>query len=284
MSRKAFTLIELLVVIAIIAILAAILFPVFAQAREKARAISCLSNEKQIGLGLMMYTQDYDETLFQMPFHGTPPPDPVNGQPQQSPDMCNNGTIPCPDVWWSDLLQPYIKNYGVFKCPDVETAYGTHGYYLPGIVSTSGTAKYLVTYGLSEYAFNLNDTEGGPKTLAALSSPANLAVIGDGLYMWQWHNCSPDPAGSGNYIAYWDQSDQTSGWAGYGPVSGEGSNNPVHQGGANFVFADGHAKSSRFSMKLDAVSGSAGGLYYGAYLGAQVSDQPITAAQCSGGI
>ena len=62
--KKAFTLIELLVVIAIIAILAAILFPVFAQAREKARQASCLSNEKQIGLGLMMYTQDYDETYL----------------------------------------------------------------------------------------------------------------------------------------------------------------------------------------------------------------------------
>jgi prepilin-type N-terminal cleavage/methylation domain-containing protein/prepilin-type processing-associated H-X9-DG protein len=62
-SRRAFTLIELLVVIAIIAILAAILFPVFAQARNKARQVGCLSNMKQIGIGLQMYAQDYDETL-----------------------------------------------------------------------------------------------------------------------------------------------------------------------------------------------------------------------------
>src|SRR5579862_862151 len=94
MNRKrAFTLIELLVVIAIIAILAAILFPVFAQAREKARQTSCLSNAKQMGLAILMYVQDYDETYPRA----------------------------CPDDWWQltweFTTQPYIKNEQIFKCP-----------------------------------------------------------------------------------------------------------------------------------------------------------------------
>lgn len=90
-QMRGFTLIELLVVIAIIAILAAILFPVFAQAREKARAISCLSNQKQIGTGWMMYVQDYDETI--------------------------------PEGWsaasggFHNLVQPYMKSYKIVECP-----------------------------------------------------------------------------------------------------------------------------------------------------------------------
>src|ERR1700709_2606615 len=113
--RRGFTLIELLVVIAIIAILAAILFPVFAQAREKARAISCVSNEKQIGLGILQYNQDYDEMF------------PMNEYARA------NGS----QMYWTDMVTPYIKNGtiiknwagdsqttgagGVFTCPSFPT-------------------------------------------------------------------------------------------------------------------------------------------------------------------
>jgi prepilin-type N-terminal cleavage/methylation domain-containing protein/prepilin-type processing-associated H-X9-DG protein len=117
MRKSGFTLIELLVVIAIIAILAAILFPVFARAREKARQASCLSNLKQIALGVMMYAQDFDELLpyYQRPF----------------------------GVAWYDDLQPYLKNRGITVCPskrDWNPSHATHktGYGLNETVFPSG--------------------------------------------------------------------------------------------------------------------------------------------------
>src|SRR5262245_24681814 len=104
--RRGFTLIELLVVIAIIAILAAILFPVFAQAREQARAAQCLSNLKQIGTAVLMYTQDYDELY------------PIDAS------SCGSGagrSQPCskwnPDWRPESQTAPYLKNTGVFFCP-----------------------------------------------------------------------------------------------------------------------------------------------------------------------
>ncbi len=106
--RRGFTLIELLVVIAIIAVLAAILFPVFAQAREKARSTACLSNLKQLGTATQMYIQDYDERLF---FRAS----------ATTPSVSRTGAIvpsaaQPPVIWWN-ALQPYIRSTQVLVCP-----------------------------------------------------------------------------------------------------------------------------------------------------------------------
>src|SRR5213594_4303711 len=104
-QKTAFTLIELLVVIAIIAILAAILFPVFAQAREKARMSACVSNMRQIGTALMLYVQDYDETYPYIRFHA-----PGAGSWQAA--LPGKGTYV-----WRNAIVPYLKNIDVFACP-----------------------------------------------------------------------------------------------------------------------------------------------------------------------
>ena len=112
--RKGFTLIELLVVIAIIAILAAILFPVFARAREKARQSNCLSNTKQIGIGLLMYAQDYDELFVNIYYDAD----------------ASGGWNPAAgfDYDWEDAIRPYIKNVQIFQCPSKKN--WAHGYAL----------------------------------------------------------------------------------------------------------------------------------------------------------
>jgi len=102
--RKGFTLIELLVVIAIIAILAAILFPVFAKAREKARQSSCLSNMKQFGVAILSYAQDYDEQLVMYY--------------RYNPYQINLR-------WWGNMIQPYLKNYQLLVCPSGSWPYGS---------------------------------------------------------------------------------------------------------------------------------------------------------------
>src|SRR5665213_963172 len=117
-SRSGFTLIELLVVIAIIAILAAILFPVFAKVREKARQTSCLSNEKQLGLGLIQYAQDNDE-FFVCGINANG--DPVNGK------------------GWAGEVYPYVKSTSVYHCPDDPTV----------AVSYPGGSRSLVSYGFT---------------------------------------------------------------------------------------------------------------------------------------
>lgn len=111
--RRAFTLIELLVVIAIIAILASILFPVFAQAKEAAKKSACLSNSRQIGVGLYLYLADSDDT---MPMANYPAPPAYMGPPWTQ--FAFHGGTGVGELAWADLLLPYTKNLDIFKCPD----------------------------------------------------------------------------------------------------------------------------------------------------------------------
>src|SRR3569833_1092954 len=124
-KTRGFTLIELLVVIAIIAILAAILFPVFAKAREKARQISCASNARQIGRSILQYVQDNDETF------------PVGN---------NDGSPLSQGVGWGGPIQPYIKSTALLKCPDDSTSTATYG---------------GETFTAESYGFNSNLSGGG---------------------------------------------------------------------------------------------------------------------------
>src|SRR5215212_3495027 len=129
-----FTLIELLVVIAIIAILAAILFPVFAQARESARQTACLSNMKQIGSGMMMYLQDYDERL--------PAADWGNAfkGPPFTVFAFQNGAGAGPPTW-ADVFQPYVKNLNFMKCPS-----DTSGTVIAGKATPGAPLSYALNY------------------------------------------------------------------------------------------------------------------------------------------
>ncbi len=160
MARRGFTLIELLVVIAIIAILAAILFPVFARAREKARQASCLSNMKQLGLACIMYLQDNDGRYPGTYWDGPPPP-PWNG------------------TWryWSDLIQPYVKNRQCFYCPSSGEAVGgtDWSYGMPTFYSwATDAAVSSWQYGVAGSVMLLEATWGvfdGPTFFASSQAP-----------------------------------------------------------------------------------------------------------------
>ena len=142
-TRRAFTLIEILVVIAIIGILAAILFPVFARAREQARKTSCLSNLKQIGLGLAQYTQDYDERF------------PL-GQSYVA------GVV---DLYWMELLDPYVKSTQIYACPSLSD----------GAVRVVGTKTWPLAYGCNLTLMQSNNASA----LASLNNASETILISE---------------------------------------------------------------------------------------------------------
>ena len=133
MTKKGFTLIELLVVIAIIAILAAILFPVFAQAREKARQASCLSNTKQMGTAIQLYVDDYDESfppiyVFLAGFGSDVPTQYTDSTHRYSSDGFGQFDKSAGLAIWMDSIYSYVKNVSMYYCPSAKSYKGCFGY------------------------------------------------------------------------------------------------------------------------------------------------------------
>jgi prepilin-type N-terminal cleavage/methylation domain-containing protein/prepilin-type processing-associated H-X9-DG protein len=257
---KGFTLIELLVVIAIIAILAAILFPVFAQARAKARAVTCISNLKQLTLGMVMYSQDYDESFPQWKWDqswsgGTPPPG----------GRVNDGTT----LWWN-AIYPYVKNSGVYACPDNNYRFkftddngsgqieGAAGWFTGTVNNAAATAaatnihQELMSVVMG-YGSNEPVTYDHP-AMASLSKPAETLIVADcitTLTGWEGNgDYTPDNSGHKNHervrrVAYPNYGNKAYFWtdpAWTGPFDPAWDVDGRHSNGDNIGFADGHVK------------------------------------------
>ncbi len=203
MQRRGFTLIELLVVIAIIAILAAILFPVFARARENARRASCMSNLKQIGLGILQYTQDYDEKL---PLSAYATSKPFPNRPAESGSYW---------LWWH-MIYPYVKSEQIFNCPSAGGDWSATGYYpsknsygynvnLDGAMSLASIPQVAITPFADDTSYYMTNADKGCQNLP--DSHANP-------------NCTSFPTNENNDPP-----------------------NPRHLETFNMLFVDGHVKS-----------------------------------------
>jgi prepilin-type N-terminal cleavage/methylation domain-containing protein len=222
--NSGFTLIELLVVIAIIAILASILFPVFAQARESARLTACLSNMKQMGTGLRMYSQDYDENF---PLRRAQSPTVIEGN-------------------WKHLLQPYIKNLQIFQCPSNqasrvldETGGTTNPPYAAGLPKTPrGYFMYHAFFKASASPGSADWWAGKPYTEIAFEYPSTTLIIGENKDVF------PDYGPWIEFLPTWGAAGAN--WG----AKHRGSDRKI-----NLVFIDGHAKFHDWAQACQAVNG-----------------------------
>jgi len=248
MQRKGFTLIELLVVIAIIAILAAILFPVFAQARAKARQSVCLSNMKQLSLAYVMYNSDWDEhNGIGVDIAWMPECLIVNwwGSGVQ---WLNDPLGPSANwfISFKDAWNPYVKNKGIFECPDDVRASPRQDIINSGRNPDAG--RPWACCSTTPYPCELESLWGGMKYAQApydIFAAPKGAVIG-----WSYQTVTPSPGSedgpwTSTQLPHWSANARAkvgidSGPASWGWIWDRG--NGQHNGGYNFGFCDGHAK------------------------------------------
>jgi prepilin-type N-terminal cleavage/methylation domain-containing protein/prepilin-type processing-associated H-X9-DG protein len=252
MKRKGFTLIELLVVIAIIAILAAILFPVFAQAREKARQITCVSNEKQLGLAVLQYTQDNDED-YPIAFSYWAGSEPT----------------------WPVEIQPYVKSFDVYRCPDDSLGQGQSWEGVPISYAANSASEWdgtgfsfrglFAQYNQGPGGWDTGAGVGTPqgysqgmasRSIGAVNFPSSTIMLVEefnsdagkypttsaGPNMSAWY-----PNSITNYFFGQPLPSSTANPNAAFPNGPNGCVTPAHVGGtlANFLFSDGHVKSLR---------------------------------------
>jgi len=242
MRRRGFTLIELLVVIAIIAILAAILFPVFAQARSKARQASCMSNEKQTGLAIMMYAQDYDESLLHWGYA-------YGGAP------CNGNW-----VYWHTLIQPYMKSPQLLLSPGFVNEGSMADWYCKPL----NTANVDQTTGAIKISYMLNGIDYWPEMpgcsggnwrdgqwhygvtswldlkLGAVQDAARTIYVTNGKSPDSWSVCHSDFALAKGWCTY-----ASAGAGDWGSNADPNVRGPF-SGNINILWMDGHVKARRW--------------------------------------
>lgn len=245
LTRRAFTLIELLVVIAIIAILAAILFPVFAQARDKARQSTCLSHAKQLGTAVMMYVQDYDETYFKQ---------------EAWNETADIGPGPWGTSWttytrWPFVHAPYIKSYGVFKCPSDNVADRSQ--------LQSSRPPIPMSIGGNLAIFH----RGTAVAMADIKKPAEKLVMGEAYIPYGFESNSAEYFRCANFRGTghndWNSFSQFRQQCCAAQALGlpDSKMSPVtrHQLGNIGVFCDGHAKWLRWNQIGDSFTSSCTG-------------------------